>query len=148
MTRINLVPVETLSRNHLIAEYRELPSVFGHVRRAQERGVTPATLEGQPAEYTLGTGHMKFFYTRLGWLLKRYEQLVAEMRERGYGPKYPDLASKMIGIDDHWFGQWEPTDAEIATSQARIDERLSERMTYKNKPGNAKKQPVRHEWDF
>lgn len=28
MTRINRIPVEELSRQHLVAEYRELPRVF------------------------------------------------------------------------------------------------------------------------
>lgn len=139
------MPVETLSRNHLIAEYRELPAVFGHVRRAQAKG---GEIKNQPAQFTLGTGHLKFFYDKLGWILKRYELLVAEMRDRGYDPKYPDLGSKMIGLDDKWFGQWEPSEAEIAISRQRIEERLSERMTYKNKPGASKKAPVRQEWDF
>lgn len=134
MTRINLVPPETLSRNHLIAEYRELPGVFGKVRDAQARGLTPSDIAA-PATYVLGPGHMKFFYTRLGWLENRFRQLVLEMQRRGYAPNWTDVADKTRGLDLWWFGTWEPSPAEIAISQARIDERLQTRMTYKHKPG-------------
>lgn len=38
MTRINLIPPSELHYKHLVAEYRELPRVFGLVRRAQANG--------------------------------------------------------------------------------------------------------------
>ncbi|MBP7000765.1 pyrimidine dimer DNA glycosylase/endonuclease V [Amaricoccus sp.] len=41
MTRINVVPPEELSRAHLVAEYRELPRVFGMVRAMIARGLDP-----------------------------------------------------------------------------------------------------------
>lgn len=137
MTRINLVAPETLSRNHLIAEYRELPRIFGLVREAQARGLTPSDIQ-VPASYVLGPGHMKFFYTRLGWLEFRFRQLVLEMQRRGYEPNWTDVASKTSGLDLWWFGTWEPSVEELAISQARIDERLQSRMTYKHKPGVSK----------
>lgn len=56
MTRINCVPVEELTDKHLLAEYRELPRIFNLAR----------AVEDAPTEYVLGTGHMKFFYDKLG----------------------------------------------------------------------------------
>ena len=49
MTRINLVKVEELSDQHLIAEYRELP-------RCLKQKVN---LKDAPDRYTLGKGHVK-----------------------------------------------------------------------------------------
>lgn len=137
MTRINLVDPKTLSRNHLIAEYRELPSVFGKVRRAQEKGLTPADIDA-PATYVLGPGHVKFFYSRLSWLDDRFLTLVAEMKARGYAPTFETVDDKTRDLHPMWFGTWTPSPEEIAISQARINERLGSGMTYKNKPKSAK----------
>lgn len=78
MTRINCVPVRELSGPHLVAEYRELPRVFALASKAAIRGDLM-----QPAAYTLGKGHLLFFYTRLGYLVRRHTELVQEMKRRG-----------------------------------------------------------------
>ena len=77
MTRINCVPVQELTDAHLGAEYRELPRIFALARAAYLRGELP-TDPRNPTEYTLGKGHVRFFYARLGWLRKRFLELVAE----------------------------------------------------------------------
>ena len=85
MTRINCVPVEELHQKHLVAEYRELPRVFKLAEAAAKRGGHSA-----PANYTLGAGHVKFFYTHLGYCQQRFKQLVAEMVRRGYNPQHTE----------------------------------------------------------
>jgi hypothetical protein len=148
LTRINLVPVETLTRLHLIAEYTELPRVFGLVRAAQERGETPASIRKRaPTAYTLGTGHALFFYDKLGWLVARYNELVEEMRKRGYNPNFPDLTDKLDGIWLQWYGErWIPSPEEIAISQARIDDRVANPVGRQRKEAKAKS--GKQEWDF
>jgi deoxyribonuclease (pyrimidine dimer) len=119
MTRINCVPVQELSRQHLIAEYRELPRVFTLAKKASERNVLR-----QPAEYTLGKGHVMFFYTRLGYLAKRHAQLVAEMLHRGYKPAFINsLREAHPDIPEACWGDWEPTAEALAINRARILER-------------------------
>lgn len=119
MTRINLVPVETLHVKHLVAEYRELPRVFSLAR----------TCPDAPKEYVLGSGHVKFFYDKLGFLANRFGQLVLEMRRRGYNPtidadamwhKHPKAGGS---VAEHLYGHYEPTPQAIALSAARIKER-------------------------
>ena len=61
MTRINLVHPSELHRKHLVAEFRELPRVFSLARKAQY----DMHKRSQPNEYTLGKGHVIFWYTRL-----------------------------------------------------------------------------------
>jgi len=53
MTRINLVDPSTLHSKHLLAEYRELPRVFGLVQQAllNHNGLP----RNRPANFTLGT---------------------------------------------------------------------------------------------
>lgn len=124
MTRINCIPVQELTRQHLIAEYRELPRVFSLARK-------PKTGETFPEQYVLGTGHVKFFYKRLAYLAERHTQIVQEMKQRGYKP--------VIAEDEMWrhcekaggrlsselFGNWQPDENAIAANRNRIQERLA-----------------------
>lgn len=122
MTRINCVPPSELSRQHLVAEYRELPRLFGLARRAAARGESPEDPRN-PRQYTLGKGHVRFFYNKLRWLATRQESLIIEMRSRGYNPSFtepPDLSC----MDPAWLGDWEPSSAALALNRSRIAERL------------------------
>lgn len=106
MTRINTIPVTTLTDAHLLAEYRELPRVFA------------LALDGRPTppRYTLGAGHMRFFLPHLGWLGRRHADLTRELLARGYNlTPHPPLPTDG--------GDWEPSDADHALNLARLHER-------------------------
>ncbi|MBO1111755.1 pyrimidine dimer DNA glycosylase/endonuclease V [Bordetella petrii] len=119
MTRINCVPVEELTRQHLVAEYRELPRVFALARKACERGPVSS-----PTDYTLGKGHLLFFYTRLGYLARRHGELVREMQRRGYQPAFlAPLAEVHADIPAALWGDWTPTPQALAMNRRRIAER-------------------------
>lgn len=119
MTRINCIPVEELSRQHLVAEYRELPRVFALAKKAAERGA----LRG-PADYTLGKGHLLFFYTRLEYLARRHRQLVAEMKRRGYQPSFDGVSRQAHpDIPDVCWGDWTPDERAMQINRERIRER-------------------------
>ena len=115
MTRINCVPASELSRQHLIAEYRELPRVFSLARVCHDA----------PAEYTLGKGHVKFFYNKLLYLANRQRELVAEMRRRGYYPQFDpqQLHAHWYAIKPELFGDWAPTAKALQINRDRILER-------------------------
>jgi hypothetical protein len=119
MTRINVVHPRMLSDKHLGAEYRELPRVFGLVRRAQERGETPVATD----RYILGPGHVRFFYTRLGFILDRYQALCHECRARGRKVSFSYPGDLVVGIHPGWFGDWEPTPEAVELNIKRINER-------------------------
>lgn len=124
MTRINCVPPSELTQQHLVAEYRELPRVFGMVLGMVERGTTDPALASIPPSYRMGTGHMKFFTDKLGYLLKRQKALIAEMQARGYKPNHTSPDNLLVGIPEAFHGDWEPDEAALAISRARIKERL------------------------
>ncbi len=124
MTRINCISPVELSQLHLIAEYRELPRVFALVRRAVTRGEFPDDPRN-PREYTLGRGHLRFFYPRLGYLLIRQAALIAEMQARGYRTLYSSVDQLSDGIPEGWLGAWEPTQSAITLNRARIKLRIS-----------------------
>lgn len=115
MTRINLIPPHELTTRHLVAEYRELPRVFALAKKAQPQAILPSA-------YTLGAGHVRFFYNKAGWLLKRQRALIAEMQRRGYKPQHTDPSPLADGLP---LNDWDPPPAAVALSRARIEERLN-----------------------
>lgn len=119
MTRINCVPAAELTRQHLLAEWRELPRVYTLAEQAWRRD---PRLD-YPQTYRLGAGHVKFFYTRLGYLDRRFRELHAEMQARGYATSWdcPPVAN----VPPSWYRGWEPDDAALALNRARIAERLT-----------------------
>lgn len=124
MTRINCIDPSLLCQQHLVAEYRELPRIFSSVRKAVERGERPND-KRNPTAYKLGSGHVRFFYPRLGYLLKRQTQICDEMRKRGITVNFPaPTRDKFNDIPDEWFGDWQPDHTAIAINEARIAERM------------------------
>lgn len=85
MTRINIVPVEMLTNEHLRGEYKEITRVFTLSRKHFER-TGELRPKDAPASYVLGEGHVKFFYDKLNWVLQRYMKLHAVMKQRGFNP--------------------------------------------------------------
>lgn len=122
MTRINVVPVETLSRLHLQSEYKEITRVFTLVSKAQSKGKNKWNIKA-PKEYTLGTGHVLFFYPRLKYILNRYNELSNEMRNRGYSPNQIPDESLIARIHPSWMGDYTPTPEAVEINLQRIRER-------------------------
>ena len=63
MTRINCIEPKYLKDKHLVAEYRELPRVFGLIEKAIERGENPKAPKFNRS-YIMGKGHLHFFYNK------------------------------------------------------------------------------------
>ncbi|MDM7851798.1 pyrimidine dimer DNA glycosylase/endonuclease V [Pseudochrobactrum kiredjianiae] len=124
MTRINCIPPQELTGPHLVAEYRELPRIFTLARAAIERGEKPDDPRN-PRSYTLGKGHVRFFYPRLGFLVKRQQALIDEMLRREYQPSYRTTEHLIENIPALWCADWQPDEAAIALNKARIAERLN-----------------------
>lgn len=121
MTRINLVPVQSLSRLHLISEYRELPRIFALAHKASISN-KPWTHK-QPADYKLGTSHCIFFYDKLGFLADRHRLIVSEMLARGYKPALQDdlRGQWQERIPKAYWCGYEATEEALRISQERID---------------------------
>ena len=87
MTRINCLPVETLLDSHLLAELREIT----RIPNAILSGKAKIDFKAIPERYTLGKGHCLFFYTKLGYIRARYDQLYKEAKKRGFNVTYKDI---------------------------------------------------------
>ena len=130
MTRINCVPPEELCAKHLVAEYRELPRVFGLVLKSQEKGFGPSDID-MPTNYVLGKGHVKFFYDKLTYLSLRFRSLCREMEQRGFVVNFNNQhLGEGLGVV--WWNDWKPDQRALVLNRERISVRLEE-MELKNK---------------
>lgn len=85
MTRINsnIDPIY-LTDQHLMAEYRELPMVYASLNRSRRTIEDKKIISTIPKNFTLNTGHVKFFYNKLLFLENRYNRLIKELKKRNY----------------------------------------------------------------
>lgn len=127
MTRINSnLDPKSLKRMHLIAEYREITMVPAALRRSLRTKTKEDILKSIPKKFTLNAGHVKFFYDKQGFLIKRFNALVAEMGRRGY--KYElSRADAFLGFDDEFNNNWRSTPDDDAIVQERIALRISQK---------------------
>lgn len=129
MTRVNIVPVEELSDQHLIAEYRELPMVPASLSRTlrSKKGLVESKISPQ---YTLNSGHVYFFYDKGIFLRKRYRQVVREMRRRGFKPDRNRSLPVQVFRDNALFKDWRPDEEAEKISRERINYKVSLKPTW------------------
>lgn len=124
MTRINLVPPIELADQHLIAEYREIFMVGSSLQRSLKSKNWTNTLNTLPKEFTLNTGHVKFFYNKGLFLSKRYKDIVSEMKRRGMKPN-----ERRIFKEDQWpsllYNDWRPSKRDMDIVRSRILEKIN-----------------------
>lgn len=116
MTRINLVPPQELCDQHLLAEHRELTRIPNAVAKGK------FSLKGQPIDYKLGEGHVRFFFNKLGFLKKRYDLLHAECKARGFNVQY--FWQNELPTDPNLWLDYEPTEQALKANRERIAERM------------------------
>ncbi|MGC7590107.1 pyrimidine dimer DNA glycosylase/endonuclease V [Bisgaard Taxon 46] len=116
MTRINLIPVNELCDQHLLAEHRELTRIPNAVAKGK------FNLVGQPDDYKLGTGHVRFFFNKLAFLKQRYDLLHQECIARGFNVKY--IWPTDLPEDPTLWLDYTPTKNALDANKARIEERM------------------------
>lgn len=132
MTRINVVPVSELSDEHLKGEYHEILRPIGLVRKAVDSGLNKWNFSKKypyaPDDYTLGTGHVVFFYKRLVFIQRRHQQLFEEMIKRGYNPTPIDSESLLDGIPMWALNDYVPTENALKLNRERIESNNADKL--------------------
>ncbi len=81
MTRINCaIKPSELTSKHLLAELREIKRIPNCVVKLDKK----INKNRIPKKFTLGTGHVLFFYDKLDYLYNRYKNLRIEALNRNY----------------------------------------------------------------
>ncbi len=138
MTRINLVPPSELMDQHLMAEYREIKMIARSLRRSiQARGIEGA-LKIIPAEFTLGKGHVSFFYDKAIYINSRYAWLQYELLERGFNlsdvaDSSADRMGVWLALPQVYWKDYKPTEKALATVRERIASRIAEKPNWYRK---------------
>jgi deoxyribonuclease (pyrimidine dimer) len=111
MTRINCIPAAELNDQMLLAEYRELPRLSALARPCSDA----------PRHYTLGPGHIKFFYDKGEYLRRRFEEeIVPELTKRGFKLSFIRYRPHPEGLNR----DWQPRTVDQKLNRDRIRERL------------------------
>ena len=124
MTRINIVEPSELTDQHLIAEYREIFMVAGSLRRTldSKEGYQESKV---PVNYKLNTGHVYFFYNKGKYLHNRYNELISEMKNRGFSPSNDRPFPFSIFSDNGLYNDWTPTTEDYKVIRQRIEEKIA-----------------------
>ena len=120
MTRINagVRPYELVDK-HLLAEAREIKRIPNCISKGRY------SMKGQPDKFTLGKGHVKFFYSRLLYLKKRYEEIYLECKRRGFNVTY--FGDAWNGVPEELMNDYSPTIEDREIVLERICDRLSKK---------------------
>jgi len=122
MTRINCVPVETLTDKHLLAEYKECTRPFNKVLKRIESGNLDYD---KPEKYKMGTLHESFFFDKLFWLWKRRLSLYNECVQRGMNlnvETFSEIQTDFLTKLQHtqFWNDWKPTPEDMYVNMARL----------------------------
>ena len=115
MTRVNVVPASELCDKHLLASHYEIVRIPNTINSGK------AKLDGNyPKEYTLGTGHVKFYYPRLKWVHNKYIEIYEECKARGFNVTWMWPES----VPERLYNDWEVTQESLDINRERIHNRM------------------------
>jgi deoxyribonuclease (pyrimidine dimer) len=130
MTRINLIHPSELYDQHLMPEYREIQ----HVPMALQRSLNKKTGFDKneiPKQFTLNTGHVKFFYDKGLCLAKRFELIKQELKLRQFSVQEKQFQISLF--PEGFQNDWLPSSDDIAIVVTRINEKLNMRAGWYRK---------------
>lgn len=136
MTRINTTTDNGLFKHsdlldqHLFAAYREVTRVSSLARTLE-----PCEC---PHAYTLGTGHVKFFYDKGRFLQHQCESLYQECLRRGLWPNLTHKEYQLHSLSVLNY-DWQPDKDAMSLNLIRLMERYRENpsiYTYNGKPAH------------
>ncbi len=125
-----------------MAEYREILRV-PKLACAWVKKNFICNLQRLPDSFTLGTGHVKFFYDKLAYIESRYDELFFELDKRKYKVEKYDL---FTGLDDEVFDLYFDYD-ETANDRYIVSQRILLRLETTTGRSTFNKKPITpEEW--
>ena len=124
MTRVNIVPPNELTDQHLIAEYREITMIPAALHRTlnSKTGLRKNKIS---THYTLNAGHVYFFYDKGKYLHNRYYELIDEMKRRGFSPNPNRKFPVAVFRDNGLYKDWIPTIEDYKVIRERIQQKIA-----------------------
>lgn len=126
MTRVNIIPVQELTDQHLFAEYREITRLFALVKQACDKYPINTVLKKVVPTYRLSTGHVVFFYDKLDFIERRYFELKDEVLKRGFNITLKDDITEFRQIiDKRFYNDFMPNKNDMAINIERLIEKIN-----------------------
>lgn len=124
MTRINLIDPSHLTKRHLIAEYKEITQFLHNVKKSN--------LKDLPKNFTMGTGHVKFFYNKGEYIFDRFCSLKEELIKRSIKideEKFSDRLNEILNSFDpnRGYNNYKPCKLDYLIVIERIKLRINEK---------------------
>jgi len=136
--RINCIPPQLLTDQHLGAEYLEIQAMQLNYYRKSVLYKEHFDWSRQSKDYTLNSGHAIFFYDKMLAVQKRFRSVVEECKRRGRATNLEDL--NYSEVLPHHMNDWVPTKKDMLVNLERILQRISQKpdwYKYHGKPFNA-----------
>lgn len=119
MTRINIgIKPSELCDKHLLAEHREIKRIPNIIKSGR------FSLDNIPKHFTLGTGHVRFFYNKLLFLKNRYISIHKECIRRGFNVS--DYSSSFDGLTKELMHNYALRKGDRKIIVQRINQKLSQ----------------------
>ena len=115
MVRVNLVNPKYLTDQHLIAEYAEVLMLLAYIKQHPEK-------KEIPKKFTLKNGHMRFFKDKVMYLKNRHEQIIKEMKKRGFRPT---RTLKTYGVKRSLMNNWKPNPQDLQIIKKRLIQKIN-----------------------
>ncbi len=126
MTRINFgIPPKQLTDKHLLAEHREIKRIPNLIinKKARYR----ADHSDIPTHFSLGIGHVKFFYNKIMYLHLRYITIYNECVRRKFNVQSYESCFILVSVrHPELYNNAKPKNKDKEIIRARIRTRLNE----------------------
>jgi len=125
--RINIIEPRLLADQHLVAEYREIKMLPKSLLRTinSKSGFDVKKIS---KKYTLNKGHGYFFYNKLSFIIKRFNDLLKEMEYRKFQTNFKEIPMENIPINLH--NDYQPNKDEMIVNIERIKLRISDKPNW------------------
>lgn len=116
MTRINVaIPPAKLTYRHLLAEHREIKRIPNLIKSGRYN------LNSIQPEFSLGKGHVSFFYDKLKYIHERYLKIHLESKRRGYN--VTNFEESFKDLPPELYNDYTPTQRDYDILKERLIEK-------------------------
>lgn len=127
MTRINLIPASKLTDQHLVAEKKEINQLAGQLLKSLK---SPNFAYNKlPKQFTLGTGHVRFFYRYGAFMRKRYREVYDQCVHRKFDVE-DNFNDVWATLPSHYNLDYTPTKDDLDISVERIISKIKAKPNY------------------
>ena len=107
-----------------MSEYREIFMIGSALQRSlNSKNWDPQKI---PKKFTLGTGHVMFFYDKGKYLYNRYDEIKHELTKRNFKLN-KDRLFKVTQFPTEYYNDWVPTKEDQEIIKKRIEERIQQK---------------------